>query len=38
MRTDQFTKLKVKFINKVKTGSLSITKQVPPDERDGFEG
>ena len=31
--TDQFTKLKVKFINKVKTGSLSITKQVPPDER-----
>ena len=32
--TDQFTKLKVKFINKVKTGSLSITKQVPPDELD----
>lgn len=31
--TDQFTKLKVKFINKVKTGSLSITKQVPPDEQ-----
>ena len=31
--TDQFTKLKVKFINKVKTGSLSITKQVPEDER-----
>ena len=30
--TDQFTKLKVKFINKVKTGSLSITKQVPEDE------
>lgn len=30
--TDQFTKLKVKFINKVKTGSLSITKQVPKDE------
>ena len=32
--TNQFTKLKVKFINKVKTGSLSITKQVPPDELD----
>ena len=32
--TDQFTKLKVKFINKVRTGSLSITKQVPPDERN----
>ena len=32
--TDQFTKLKVKFINKVKTGSLSITKQVPDDERN----
>ena len=32
--TDQFTKLKVKFINKVKTGSLSITKQVPEDELD----
>ena len=31
--TNQFTKLKVKFINKVKTGSLSITKQVPDDER-----
>ena len=31
--TDQFTKLKVKFINKVKTGSLSITKQVPEDEQ-----
>lgn len=31
--TDQFTKLKVKFINKVRTGSLSITKQVPEDER-----
>lgn len=31
--TDQFTKLKVKFINKVRTGSLSITKQVPDDER-----
>ena len=25
--------MKVKFINKVKTGSLSITKQVPPDEQ-----
>ena len=32
--TDQFTKLKVKFINKVKTGSLSITKLVPEDELD----
>lgn len=32
--TDQFTKLKVKFINKVKTGSLSITKKVPPDEEE----
>ena len=32
--TDQFTKLKVKFINKVKTGSLSITKKVPDDELD----
>ena len=32
--TDQFTKLKVKFINKVRTGSLSITKQVPEDERN----
>ena len=31
--TDQFTKLKVKFINKVKTGSLSITKLVPPEEQ-----
>lgn len=30
--TNQFTKLKVKFINKVKTGSLSITKKVPEDE------
>ena len=30
--TNQFTKLKVKFINKVRTGSLSITKQVPKDE------
>ena len=30
--TDQFTKLKVKFINKVKTGSLRITKLVPDDE------
>ena len=35
--TDQFTKLKVKFINKVKTGSLSITKQVPPDEREALK-
>ena len=32
--TDQFTKLKVKFINKVRTGSLSITKLVPEDEQD----
>lgn len=32
--TNQFTKLKVKFINKVRTGSLSITKQVPDDEYD----
>ena len=32
--TDQFTKLKVKFINKVRTGSLSITKKVPPDEEE----
>ena len=32
--TDQFTKLKVKFINKVRTGSLSITKQVPEDEQN----
>ena len=37
-RTDQFTKLKVKFINKVKTGSLSIAKQVPPDEETTFLG
>lgn len=36
--TDQFTKLRVKFINKVKTGSLSITKQVPPNERQALEG
>ena len=36
--TDQFTKLKVKFINKVKTGSLSITKLVPPDEKTTFLG
>lgn len=36
--TDQFTKLKVKFINKVRTGSLSITKQVPPNERQALEG
>ena len=36
-RTDQFTKLKVKFINKVKTGSLSITKQVPDDEREALK-
>ena len=35
--TDQFTKLKVKFINKVKTGSLSITKQVPKDEYDALK-
>ena len=35
--TNQFTKLKVKFINKVKTGSLSITKQVPPDEYDALK-
>ena len=35
--TDQFTKLKVKFINKVKTGSLSITKQVPDDEREALK-
>ena len=32
--TNQFTKLKVKFINKVRTGSLSITKLVPEDELD----
>lgn len=37
-RTDQFTKLKVKFINKVKTGSLSITKKVPDDEYDALKG
>ncbi len=37
-RTDQFTKLKVKFINKVKTGSLSITKQVPEDEQTDLNG
>ena len=36
--TDQFTKLKVKFINKVRTGSLSITKLVPPDEKTTFLG
>lgn len=36
-RTDQFTKLKVKFINKVKTGSLSITKQVPEDEKEALK-
>ena len=36
--TNQFTKLKVKFINKVKTGSLSITKQVPPDEQTDLNG
>ena len=36
--TDQFTKLKVKFINKVKTGSLSITKLVPEDEYDALKG
>ena len=36
--TDQFTKLKVKFINKVKTGSLSITKQVPDDEQTDLNG
>ena len=35
--TDQFTKLKVKFINKVKTGSLSITKQVPDDEKEALK-
>ena len=34
--TNQFTKLKVKFINKVKTGSLSITKKVPDDEREAL--
>ncbi len=36
--TNQFTKLKVKFINKVKTGSLSITKLVPEDEKTTFLG
>lgn len=36
--TNQFTKLKVKFINKVRTGSLSITKQVPDDEYDALKG
>ena len=36
--TDQFTKLKVKFINKVKTGSLSIAKLVPPDEETTLGG
>lgn len=36
--TNQFTKLKVKFINKVKTGSLSITKQVPEDEQTTLGG
>ena len=36
--TDQFTKLKVKFINKVKTGSLSITKLVPEDEKTDLNG
>ena len=36
--TNQFTKLKVKFINKVKTGSLSITKQVPQDEYEKLKG
>lgn len=35
--TDQFTKLKVKFINKVKTGSLSITKKVPEDEKKALK-
>ena len=35
--TNQFTKLKVKFINKVKTGSLSITKKVPDDEREALK-
>ena len=34
--TNQFTKLKVKFINKVKTGSLSITKKVPEDEEEAL--
>lgn len=36
--TNQFTKLKVKFINKVKTGSLSITKKVPKDEEESLRG
>ena len=36
--TDQFTKLKVKFINKVRTGSLSITKKVPDDEYNALKG
>ena len=36
--TNQFTKLKVKFINKVKTGSLSITKLVPDDEQTTLGG
>ena len=36
--TDQFTKLKVKFINKVRTGSLSITKRVPKDEYEKLKG
>ena len=36
--TNQFTKLKVKFINKVRTGSLSITKKVPDDEYDALKG
>ena len=36
--TNQFTKLKVKFINKVKTGSLSITKLVPEDEQTTLGG
>lgn len=36
--TNQFTKLKVKFINKVRTGSLSITKKVPEDEEAALEG
>ena len=35
--TNQFTKLKVKFINKVRTGSLSITKKVPDDEREALK-
>ena len=35
--TDQFTKLKVKFINKVRTGSLSITKKVPDDEKEALK-